>query len=136
MLGLGCRFARGTPNALFGDCWGDGGDLFGDGLGLREEEQVVRAAGLGVGAAHVEAAEGVGSYHGAGALAVEVEVAGLELVAGAIELLAGGGVEGAGEAVLGVVGDLESFVEAGGLDDREHGAEDLLLREAGGGGDV
>ena len=74
--------------------------------------------------------------HGAGALAVEVEIADVELLAGAVELGAGGGVERAGEAVLGVVGDGEGIVEAGGLDDGEDGAEDFFERDAGGGGDV
>ncbi len=46
-------------------------DLFGDALGLGEEQEVVGAAGLGVRPAHVEAAEGVGSDHGSGALAVQ-----------------------------------------------------------------
>ena len=101
-----------------------------------KSSEVVRAAGFGVGAAHVEAAEGMRADHGAGALAIEVEIADVELVAGAVELLAGAGVDGAGEAVLGVVGDGEGVVEAVGLDDGEDGAEDLFLREAGGGSDV
>ena len=45
-------------------------------------------------------------------------------------------IECAGEAVLGVVGDGEGVVEAGGFDHGQHGAEDLFLRNAGGGGDV
>lgn len=46
--------------------------LAADGFALREQEQVIRAAGLGVGAAHIEAAEGMGADHGAGALAVQI----------------------------------------------------------------
>jgi hypothetical protein len=79
---------------------------------LSEEEQIVRSAGLGVGSAHVEAAEGVRGDHSAGAFAVEVEVADVELVAGTVEVLAGVGVDRAGEAVLGVVGDGEGLFEA------------------------
>ena len=86
-------------------------DFFGDALGLGEEEEIVGAAGFGVGAAHVEAAEGVGADHGSGALAVEVEVADVEFFAGAVELVAGAGVDGSGQAVLGVVGDGEGVVE-------------------------
>ncbi len=67
--------------------------LLGDGFGLGEEEQIVRAAGFGVGAAHIEAAEGVRADHGAGAFAVEVEIADVELFAGAVELGAGVGVD-------------------------------------------
>src|SRR5258706_14421932 len=72
-------------------------NFFGDALGLREEQQIVRAAGLGVGSAHVEAAKGMGSYHGAGALAIEVEVADVELLACAIQLFAGAGVDCCGQ---------------------------------------
>ena len=76
-----------------------------DRLRLREEEEVVAAAGLGVGARHVEAAERVDADQRAGALAVEVEVADEELALAALELLAVARVDGAGQAVLGVVGD-------------------------------
>ena len=55
---------------------------------------------------------------------------------GEVELFAGVGVDGPGEAVLGVVGDGEGVGEVGGFDDGEDGAEDLFLRDAGGGGDV
>jgi DNA-binding NarL/FixJ family response regulator len=65
------------------------GAPFGDGLGLGEEGEVVGAAGLGVGAAHIEAAEGMRSDHGAGALAIEVEIADVEVGFRAVELLAG-----------------------------------------------
>src|ERR1700735_643757 len=89
--------------------------FFGDGLGLGEEGEVVGAAGFAVSAAHVEAAEGMSADHRASALAIEVKIADVELGFGAIELLAGAGVDGAGEAVLGVVGHGEGFVEVRGL---------------------
>ncbi len=44
----------------------------GDGLGLGEEREIVGATSLRVGAAHVEAAEGMCADHRSGALAVEV----------------------------------------------------------------
>src|SRR6516165_12615466 len=80
-------------------------DLLGDALGLQEKQQVVAAAGLGVGAAHVEAAERVGADDRAGGLAVDVEVADEELALGALDLLGIAGVDRAGEPVLGAVGD-------------------------------
>ena len=49
------------------------------------------------------------AHHRAGALAIEVEIADLELFGGGVELFAGVGVDGAGEAVLGVVGDREGL---------------------------
>ncbi len=110
--------------------------LFGDGLGLGEEEEIVGAAGFAVGARHIEATEGMSADHGAGALAVEVKVADVEVGAGAVELFAGAGVDGSGEAILGVVGDAKGVIEAGGFDDGEKRAEDFFLRDAGGGGDV
>ena len=51
---------------------------------LQEQEQVVAAAGLGVGARHVEAAERMDADQRAGALAVQVEVADEELLARAL----------------------------------------------------
>src|SRR5581483_6921922 len=47
----------------------------GDDLRLQEVQQVVRPAGLAVRARHVEAAERMRTDHGAGRLAVEIEVA-------------------------------------------------------------
>ncbi len=78
-------------------------------LGLREQVQVIRAAGFGIGAGHVEAAEGVGADHGSGAFAVDVEIAYVELAFGAVDLVAGFGIDGAGQAELGVVGDFQAL---------------------------
>ena len=74
--------------------------------------------------------------HRAGALAVEVEVADVELLPGSIEIGLRVRVDGAGETVFGVVGDGESVGEVGRAQDGEEGAEDLFLSEAGGRGDV
>src|ERR1019366_893683 len=86
-------------------------DLLADALGLREQVEIVRSAGLGIGAGHVEAAEGVRAHHRSRALAVQVEVADVELAHGAVEFLARAGVDGAGQAELGVIGDFEGMVE-------------------------
>src|SRR5437660_791809 len=86
--------------------------LLCDALALCEEQKVVRAAGFRVRAAHVEAAEGVRSDHRSGALAVEVQVADLKLSGRAIELLARTCIDGAGQAVLCIVGDGERLVKA------------------------
>ena len=104
-------------------------DFFRHRLGLREQIQIIGAAGFGIGAGHVEAAEGVGSYHGAGAFAVDVEIAHVEVAAGAVDLVAGLGVDCAGEAELGVVGDFEGVIEAAGFDDGENWSEDFFLLE-------
>ena len=53
-----------------------------DRFGLQEQQQVVGPAGLGIGPAHVEAAERVDADQRPGALAVHVEVADEELVLG------------------------------------------------------
>ena len=47
-------------------------DFFGNGFGLEVVEQVVFAAGFGVCAGHVEATEGVGADHGAGAFTIQI----------------------------------------------------------------
>src|SRR5690606_27507503 len=73
-------------------------------LGLGEEEQVIVAAGLGVGARHVEAAEGMDSHQGAGALAVEVQVPHVELGARLFQVGAVPADHRSGEAVFRVVG--------------------------------
>src|SRR5712664_1646665 len=64
-------------------------DLFCYRLCLREQIQVVGAAGFGIGAGHVEAAERVSTDHRSRALAVDVEVAYVEVAAGAVDLIAG-----------------------------------------------
>ena len=46
---------------------------------------------------------------------------------GAVNLVARLGVDGAGQAELGVVGDFERVVEAAGFDHGQHRAEDLFL---------
>src|SRR5258706_9624233 len=55
--------------------------LLRDALRLQVQQQVVAPSRLAVGAAHVEATERVAAHHGAGALAVQVQVADEELVA-------------------------------------------------------
>src|SRR5574340_710212 len=74
------------------------GDLLADALGLGEQEEVIRSARLGVGARHIEAAKRVRAHDGARALAIDVQVADVELALAALDLLAAGGVDGAGQA--------------------------------------
>src|SRR2546430_319623 len=60
---------------------GNGFPLFlrGNRLGLREQQEIIPAAGLGIGAGHIEASERVHPDQCAGALAVEVQVANVVL---------------------------------------------------------
>src|SRR5438094_6835625 len=85
--------------------------LLGDALGLQEQQQVIAAAGLGIGAAHVEPAEGMRPYDRARALAVHVEVADEELALGALDLLRVLRVDGAGQAVVRRVRDRQRLFE-------------------------
>ena len=48
-------------------------------LRLREQEQVVAAAGFGVRAGHIEAAERMGAHQGAGAFSVQIQVPDMEI---------------------------------------------------------
>ena len=57
-------------------------------LCLREQVEIIRAAGFRIGARHVEAAEGMRAHHRAGALAVDVQVADVEFLDGAVDLVA------------------------------------------------
>src|ERR1017187_3087170 len=79
--------------------------LLPDGFSLAEQIQVIRSARLGIRPRHVEPAEGVRADYCAGALAIDIQVAGVELALGAFDLILAGGVDGTGEAVLGVVGN-------------------------------
>src|SRR6476620_7090863 len=58
------------------------GDLFADGFHLCEQKQIIRAAGLRVRSRHVEAAKWMCTHNGSGALAVDVEIAHVELALG------------------------------------------------------
>src|SRR5712692_3172272 len=105
-------------------------DLFAHRLALGEQIQVIRAAGLGIGARHVESAEGMRAHGGSRALAVDVQVADVEFADGAVNLLARFGVNGAGQAELGVVGNLERVVVILRLSHSQNGAENLFLFQA------
>src|SRR5262249_38665189 len=104
--------------------------LFGDGLRLREEKQVVRAACLGIGARHIEAPEWVHTNQRASALAVDIEIAGEELTLGLRDASAVAREERTGQPVLGVVGDGERVIVVFRADKRQHWAEDFLLGNA------
>ena len=83
--------------------------------GVHELQQIIRAAGFGADAAHLEAAEGLAVDDGSGDLAVDVEIADAELTADAGDVGGAAGEQAAGEGVLGAVGDFESFVQILGL---------------------
>src|SRR5271165_506375 len=102
-------------------------DFLSDHFRLREQVQVVRPAGFGIRARHVETAEGMRAHHRSGALAVDVEVADVELANGAVNFVARLGVDGASQAELGIVGNFERVIEAVGFDHGEYGAEDFFL---------
>ena len=85
-------------------------DFVADGFGLREEIEIIGAARFGIGAGHIESAEGMGADHGSGAFAIDVEIADMEFVLGALDFFGRLGVNRAGEAVVGVVGDGQRVV--------------------------
>ena len=91
--------------------------------------RVVVAAGFGVGAAHIEAAERVNADQRARALAVDVEVADEEFVLGLRDPGRIARVDRAGQAELGPVGDRQRVVEAVGRGSRPApGRRSLLAR--------
>src|ERR1700722_3220989 len=94
---IGSPFAEWCGRRLL-ERWA-GLEPFCDALGLSEEVKVIGTAGLGVGAAHIEAAEGMRANHGTGAFAIEVEIAYVEGTACSSLLRRIAGVKRAGEAV-------------------------------------
>src|SRR5215467_3286129 len=82
-------------------------DLSRDRLGLQKQAEVVAAAGLRIGAGHVEAAERLYADQRAGAFAVHIQIADEELVLGAADLVRVVAEDRAGEAELRIVGDAQ-----------------------------
>src|SRR5271165_2991176 len=68
------------------------------------------------------------SYDSAGAFAVDVQVADMELLFRCGNLVVRGRIYGAGQAEFCVVGDGQAVFEATRLDHCQHRTEDLLLR--------
>jgi hypothetical protein len=100
------------------------------GLGLQEQQQVIRTARFGVRSGHVEAAEGVRADHGAGAFPVEIQVADVEALLGFPQMFGVIGEDRAGQPVLRIVGQFQGVLEVVGLGDGQHRAENLLLEDA------
>src|SRR5262249_44106895 len=76
------------------------------------------------------------AHNGAGAFAVEIQVADVKLLPRALQLLARGGIKSAVKADLGFVGYPARGVVVGALDPGRPGAEYFFLRDAGWGRDV
>src|SRR5262249_6546316 len=63
--------------------------------------------------------------------AIDVQIADVEFAFRALDAFAIAGIEGAGQTVVGVVGDRERVVNVFGFDDGDHRSEDLFLGDAG-----
>src|SRR5919202_2543873 len=94
-------------------------------LGLEEEQQVVRAARLGIGAAHVEAAEWVHANQGSGTLPIEVQIADVELTPRPRETIRVATVQRAGQSEFGRVRNCQRVVEVARTDECENRTEDF-----------
>ena len=90
-------------------------------------EEVVRAARFGAGAdgGALPAAEWLASHDGSGGAAVDVEVAGVDLVEPGRDLVGVEGMDAGGQAVVDVVDDVDGVGERVGGHDPEDGAEVL-----------
>src|SRR5215469_500694 len=62
------------------------------------------------------------------ALAIDVQIADVELTLGILDLVRRQRISRTRESELGVVGDFDTVLEVARLDDGEHRAEDLFLR--------
>ncbi len=78
----------------------------------------------------------MGANHGAGAFAIEVEIADVEAQTCNSQSFLVFCKDGAGETVLCIVGNLQGILVGIGFDDGQDGAEDLLLCNARAGRDV
>src|SRR2546425_10638986 len=107
-----------------------GADLLGHRFGLREEQQIVAPARLRVRAGHVEPTEGMASYQGAGAFAVEGEVTDEETLRRRFEFFPVLRVNGDGQPVLVIVPDLARIVQVPGFDHGKGGDKKFFLRDA------
>src|SRR2546425_7606151 len=107
-----------------------------DRLGLREEQQIIRAARLAVRPRHVEASEGVDTDQRSRALAVDVEVARVAQPLRLLDMLRPVRVHRSRQTVLRPVGDLDRLVEVLRRNEGKDGPEDLLLSDPRVGSDV
>src|SRR5579862_2740996 len=73
---------------------------------LREQIQIIRAAGLGVGSRHIEPAKRMSTHHCASALAVQVKISNMKFADRSIQLLPRLAVYASGQPKLGVIRDL------------------------------
>src|SRR5690349_15133761 len=78
---------------------------------FEELQQVVRPASLIAGAAETQAAERVPSHHGAGGLAIDVQVAGTKRLPRPLDVARVARVNAAGQRILGIEGQLERLFE-------------------------
>ena len=76
------------------------------------------------------------AHRGARTLAIDVQVADMELLNGAFDLLPRLGIDGASQAELGVVRDLQRVIVVLRLDHRQHRPKDFFLLQARLGRDV
>ena len=104
-------------------------DFFSHRFALGKQIQVIGPARLGIGAGHIESAEGMRGHRRARALAIDIEVADVELADSAGNLLLRFCVHCAREPELGIVGNFQRMVEIPGLSNSQDGAEDLFLLE-------
>src|SRR5215472_17032711 len=70
------------------------------------------------------------AHHCAGAFAVDVHVADKELIASPLDMFGVGRVDGAGEAINGVIGHRQGMVEVARFGDSEYRPKDFFLKNA------
>ena len=100
--------------------------LFRYGFGLRKQQQIVSAAGLGIGAAHIKSAEGMHSDKRPGAFAVDVQIADMTLFLCAPDMIPVSAVNGPGQPVFAIVGDPDGILKVFRLQHGQHRAEDFF----------
>src|SRR6266850_2597873 len=114
---------------LIGRCEAASQTILGYEAGNQEVLQIFAAAGFGSSAAHFEAAERLPFDDRAGDWAVDVEIAANQLVFGALDIHWAARVDSASERELALVGQLEGGVEVFCFCNRQHRAENFLLKE-------
>lgn len=90
-------------------------------------KEIIRPARLGTGAGHPETAEGLTTYQGTRAVAVEVEIADTESLGGNGNMFGAAAEDAAGQSIAGGIGPGQSFIEIPCPHYGKHRSENFLL---------
>jgi len=103
--------------------------IFCDRAGIHELEEVIRPARLGTDTRHLETAERLALYQGAGDTPVKIQVSDSEISASLLQVMGASTEYPAGERKLSGIGQVNGLVKGLGFHDGKHRPENFLLRQ-------